>query len=122
MNSNVSSCNFFGRVWIAEEDVMGLEVWVNELEPVNNMSRTGAEWVRDHLYDYDVAYWRDVIKQPKEDERSWQILFEGTIKGHCDYFGEYDEDCDIEAKDFCEVPKEWWDCMKDMKTPYGKKQ
>jgi hypothetical protein len=65
------------------------------------------EWVKEHLTGCMSADdLRESLGLPKDGD--YQAIFSGTIHGETDYWGEYDEDMDIDADvKFEAIPAGW---------------
>lgn len=108
-NDQDSICEFFARVWIAEDDVDSVETWVHNLTSIDAMHRSADDWVREFLQCLDREWYADEFNL---GPGSWQILFKGTLRGfwvYCyDYaVHEYDEDMTVESFELMELPSNW---------------
>lgn len=105
-----AEAEFFARVWLDEESINHIETWVQELEPIDPKLRPLSEWVLGHLQDLDYEYYLDLIKQDPLEERCYQIVFTGTLKGYWASYGfdatEWEEDITLLNVHWIKVPKE----------------
>ena len=104
-NSRVS---ILGRAWVYEHDPPELEVWEHEFEPMDNGSRSGAEWAHEHLCEcYSAQDIREMFKLPAEGD--YQVIFKGTLEGAMSgyYEPEWDEWFEVEESNFQKIPFEY---------------
>ncbi len=63
-----------GRIFIIDNQIDSLEVWVHELVPLNG-ERSGWEKVTEYFSHFDVGTWRELLVLPGNDPV--QCLFKG---------------------------------------------
>lgn len=102
-----SRIEFSFRVWVHPEDSdpPDIEVWFQGLEPTESGRCYASDWARDSLSNED---FHDLFELDKT--KHWQVVGKGTLQGHYDYYGEYDEDFDVIEYEIAEVPESWYDC------------
>ena len=106
----MSSAKFMARVWLDEELVHDIEVWVHELVPTDGKRWPASEWVREHLMEYDRQWYLDTfeLKELFGEPSGFQIIFEGTIEGWFDRDGEFDEEITVGEFMYNFVPVTWF--------------
>lgn len=77
----MSTANVEGRIYFYDTgDPFDIEVWKYELEPMDGMGRSSADWAREHLCechtDEDL---REMFDLPEDG--NWQVIFKGTLRG-----------------------------------------
>lgn len=65
-----------GRIFIIDDQVDSLEVYVHELVPLNG-ERSGWEKVTEYFSHFDVGTWRELLEVPGEEP--FQALFKGEF-------------------------------------------
>ncbi len=117
--SVIALAKFSARIWLREDGVDEVKVWVAELYPVDLRSykMSSEEWVREYLRDWTREQFIDLINcqdnppSPLLGEGAFQLLIEGEIEGTKSYTmdgDEYDEDIQVEKVEWCRVPNEWF--------------
>jgi hypothetical protein len=106
-----AAVHFYARIWIASDSINRIEVWVHEFEPPAGQ-RYGAEWVEEHLGNYDRDDFAKRFKLPETG--NFQVLCTGDLHGwKCqdtpDSMGEYDERMDLETWEAVPLPADYFD-------------
>lgn len=91
------------RVWLRDGEVERVETWCHDFVPLTAGRRSGDEWAAEHLQS--VNWFADCNLDPAKD---WQILGRGRLVGETDYWGDYDEQLDLDEYEAVEVPPGWW--------------
>lgn len=101
-----SSGHFYARILLSSTDgIEDLEVWDNELTPLNGGST--RDWAKDHLY---MIGGDELYKRFELSQCNCEILIEGKISGHYDYAsGEWDEEIDIINDQHQILPNDYFD-------------
>ncbi len=101
-----SAVRFQARVWL-EPDSHVFECWVHELETLQPAQLSGAEWVGEFCSGaYDREDWARLLEL--DPAKCWQAVFTGELRGSFDYWGEYDEELEIEEVQAVEVPASFY--------------
>lgn len=98
--SDAGSLKFKFKLLISdkiEDGYYNLKVWVDEPD----LGEGNEEWVRRAIEDYNLL---EDFGYKMSEEQNWYICGEGSIKGWYDYWGEYDEELDLEYAHIEEVP------------------
>lgn len=97
---------FQARVFLLGEEAVDLEIWVHELDPMDDEHLPGDEWVEEFLSWHDADWYREQcrVEIPAGDV---QLLIQGRLKGWFDYWGEYDEEIEFDEVEFAEVPEDY---------------
>ena len=98
----MSSCQCLFRVWVSPADPPNIEVWYHGLEGYKPLRRLVSEWFADSFSDYDM---HDLFSLDKESH--YQVLGKATLTGTYDYFGDYDEDLEVDEFTVSAVPAEF---------------
>lgn len=117
----VASAKFSARIWLRDDGVEEIKVWVPELYPVDSSGRRSSEeWIMEHLGEWsreqfiDLINCQDVPPSPLLGEGAFQLLIQAEIEGTRSFTmdgDEYDEDVQVDKVDWCRVPSEWFkDC------------
>ena len=109
-----------GRAWFIDdpEEIVELEVWEHELEPMTGGRRSGADWCREHLLECnDASALRELLGVPPTG--NFQVLFKGTMDGGMTggalWDGEeWDEWFDLEECKCEPIPEGYRDLLLDM--------
>ena len=71
-----SSVAFCARMFIVEEQLEELDVWVHELYSYESNTRSGEDWVKEHIREtYCAADLREMFNLPEEGDQ--QVLWRG---------------------------------------------
>lgn len=102
----MSTAKFEARLWIDEESVR-VETWAYELIPTDRKHCGAAEWAAHHLEEYDREFFLQCFEL--DPTKNWQVIFRGSIHGwYTDYYGDYDEDFDVESFETAEIPESYF--------------
>jgi hypothetical protein len=106
----MAKAKFFARVWVWDTgDPSQIEVWSNDLDPMEPMKISAAEWVHNHLAEcYSDEDLRQLIGLPATG--NFQVVFSGYIDGttvgwEIQEWDEWVEDITILAQ--AEVPESY---------------
>lgn len=116
----IATAKFSARVWLTEEGVESIKVWIPELYPVDprGVRRSSEEWVEEHLGDWSREQFIDLVNcqdnppNPLLGEGAFQLLLEGDIEGHRSFTqdgDEYDEDIQVSKVEYCVVPDDYFE-------------
>lgn len=107
-----SSCEFIGRYFISEVEVLDYSIWVYELEPMCMQRRDSRSWVVEHMDCYTLEDLRKLFSLPETG--AYQVLFKGTLTGGKTWSldGEdWDEELDVTEVKSEEIPKDYLDAI-----------
>ncbi len=93
--SVIASGLFSCRIWFYDESLLEIEVWSDELIPMDLMVSGTAEWAKLHLENcHDSAGLREILGVPAEGDH--QVFFKGKIIGtYCQLTNEFDEEFEV---------------------------
>ena len=97
---NTFQCRFY----LIDNQVYEMKCWCYSLDPMTTDRRPDEEWALEHMQGYLPE---DLYKMFSLAPGDWQILLTGVIRGSEDYFGEYDEDMEVEKFEIVSVPEEF---------------
>jgi hypothetical protein len=99
---------FSARIVFAHGEIQSCEVFTWELEPHDKvLHRSGRDWVYDHLTEG-----LDLPELFCNNSPCWEAVFKGTLCGKLDYFGEWDEEIDLDRHNdilIQPLPEEWFE-------------
>lgn len=112
-----TSVDFEARIWLFDNTIHEVEVWVYELVPIDRMRRGAGEWIRESIRDCCTAAdlyreFRLSDRHPGTDDYSgFQIVCMGNITGwYCQPYNEWDENIGFDPDSIKSqiVPDDWF--------------
>lgn len=102
----MTTAKILGRAWIYDTgDPAAVSVWEHELEPMEAMRRSGADWALSYFNDLPDSDLREMFNLPEKG--NFQVLFSGSMWGERSGYDEpeWDEGFDLdEGFKFAPIP------------------
>jgi len=98
--------NFEARAVFYKKELQDLEVWVYELEPLEDTRRRITDWVFEHLFAWEFDMFADMLDLPGD---TCEVIFKAGIAGYTDYYGDYEEYVDIVEQQSQALPEKWFE-------------
>lgn len=83
------------RIWVYPEDTdrHDAEVWYDEMEIISKTGCTVTKWIMEAMNDIEPRSEFNLVNK----SNCYQVFGEARLRGAFDYWGEYDEDLDIDS-------------------------